>query len=188
MKVRMGIDVGGTHTKAVAIDNDTQEIIGEPAVVMTTHDDALGVAKGVVDSFSECMRNNNIKPDDVVFVAHSTTQATNALLEGDVANVGVFSVAGGGLEGFLAKRQSRLDDIDLQTGRVIKVINSFLKKKQLNNESILQNIRSLKEQGAQVIVASTAFGVDSSKEEEQIRNAAVTEGLMATMASEITKL
>ena len=26
-KVRMGIDVGGTHTKAVAIDNDTQQII-----------------------------------------------------------------------------------------------------------------------------------------------------------------
>ena len=26
--VRMGIDVGGTHTKAVAIDNATHEIIG----------------------------------------------------------------------------------------------------------------------------------------------------------------
>ena len=27
--VRVGIDVGGTHTKAVAIDNDTHEIIGK---------------------------------------------------------------------------------------------------------------------------------------------------------------
>ena len=27
--VRMGIDVGGTHTKAVAIDNATHEIIGK---------------------------------------------------------------------------------------------------------------------------------------------------------------
>ena len=31
-KVRMGIDVGGTHTKAVAIDNATQEIIGKSSV------------------------------------------------------------------------------------------------------------------------------------------------------------
>ena len=31
-KVRMGIDVGGTHTKAVAIDNATHQIIGKSSV------------------------------------------------------------------------------------------------------------------------------------------------------------
>ena len=41
--VRMGIDVGGTHTKAVAIDNATHEIIGKSSV-KTTHDDVRGVA------------------------------------------------------------------------------------------------------------------------------------------------
>ncbi len=30
--VRMGIDVGGTHTKAVAIDNATHEVIGKSSV------------------------------------------------------------------------------------------------------------------------------------------------------------
>lgn len=40
-KVRMGIDVGGTHTKAVAIDNATHEIIGKSSV-KTTHDDKAG--------------------------------------------------------------------------------------------------------------------------------------------------
>ena len=42
-KVRMGIDVGGTHTKAVAIDNATHEIIGKSSV-KTTHDDKAGQA------------------------------------------------------------------------------------------------------------------------------------------------
>ena len=86
-KVRMGIDVGGTHTKAVAIDNATHEIIGKSSV-KTTHDDKAGVAAGVVAAFQNCLRENNIDPKDVIFVAHSTTQATNALIEGDVAKVG----------------------------------------------------------------------------------------------------
>ncbi|GJM75614.1 hypothetical protein HMSSN036_78300 [Paenibacillus macerans] len=78
--IRMGIDVGGTHTKAVAIDNETHEIIGKSSV-KTTHDDARGVAAGVVRCFQNCLKENNIEPEDVVFVAHSTTQATNALIE-----------------------------------------------------------------------------------------------------------
>lgn len=49
-KVRMGIDVGGTHTKAVAIDNATHEIIGKSSV-KTTHDDKAGVATGVYRHF-----------------------------------------------------------------------------------------------------------------------------------------
>ena len=71
-KVRIGIDVGGTHTKAVAIDNSTYEIIGKYSV-KTTHDDKLGVAKGVVEAFENCLKVNNIDSKDVVFVAHSTT-------------------------------------------------------------------------------------------------------------------
>ena len=58
-KVRMGIDVGGTHTKAVAIDNATHEIIGKSSV-KTTHDDKAGVAAGVVVAFQNCLRENNI--------------------------------------------------------------------------------------------------------------------------------
>ena len=113
--VRMGIDVGGTHTKAVAIDNATHEIIGKSSV-KTTHDDRYGVAAGVVKAFQNCLRENDIAPEDVIFVAHSTTQATNALIEGDVACVGVLGMGPGGMEGFLAKHQTRLKDIDLGSG------------------------------------------------------------------------
>lgn len=185
--VRMGIDVGGTHTKAVALDNATHEIIGKSSV-KTTHDDKRGVAAGVVKAFQNCMAEHNIKPEDVVFVAHSTTQATNALLEGDVANVGIVGIANGGFEGFLAKRQTRIKDIDLGTGRIIKINNTFIKKKDMKDEKIRERINELKGQGTNVIVASKAFGVDSIEEEEQIHRIAEDMGLPTTMASDITKL
>jgi len=95
--IRVGIDVGGTHTKAVALDNETHEIVGQ-SVVMTTHDHKMGVAAGVIECFENCLTKNNIDPADVVFIAHSTTQATNALLEGDVAKVGIIGMGSGGLE------------------------------------------------------------------------------------------
>ena len=185
----MGIDVGGTYTKCVAMDNETHEIIGKNQV-KTTHDDKSGVAAGVVKSFQNCMRENNIAPEDVVFVAHSTTQATNAFIEGDVASVGVVGVAGGGLEGFLAKRQLALKDIvlDEKVGRMIKVYNTFIKKKMLTEDVINQNIDELLNQGSQVIVASMAFGVDSMDEEMMIHNCAEKKNVPVTMASDITKL
>ena len=188
-KVRMGIDVGGTHTKCVAMDNETHEIIGKDQV-KTTHDDKAGVAAGVVQSFRNCLKNFNIDPSDVVFVAHSTTQATNAFIEGDVANVGIIGIAGGGLEGFLAKRQLRLKDIvlDEKVGRMIKVFNTFIKKKQLSDEVINKNIDELISQGTDVIVASMAFGVDSMEEEQKIHDLASKKNIPVTMASDITKL
>jgi len=185
--VRMGIDVGGTHTKAVAIDNATHEIIGKSSV-KTTHSDEKGVAAGVVQAFNNCMAEHDIKPEDIVFVAHSTTQATNALLEGDVANVGIIGIAGGGLEAFLAKRQCFLKDIDLGTGKSIKINNTFIKKKELKDDIIRERINGLKQQGSNVIVASMAFGVDSIEEEKKIHNIAENMGIPTTVASEITKL
>ena len=47
MKVRIGIDVGGTFTDAVVIDNDTFELIGS-AKTPTTHEAKEGVAAGII--------------------------------------------------------------------------------------------------------------------------------------------
>ncbi|TCL72386.1 N-methylhydantoinase A/oxoprolinase/acetone carboxylase beta subunit [Hydrogenispora ethanolica] len=185
--IRIGIDVGGTHTKAVAIDNNTNQIVGKGSV-MTTHHHERGVAAGVVEAFQKCLAENDIRPDEVIFIAHSTTQATNALLEGDVARVGVIGLSGGGLEGFLAKRQTKIKDIDLGTGKFIEIDHTHLKIKEMSPENVKNTIQSLLERGDRVIVASKAFGVDNMREERMVAEEAERQGVPCTVASDITKL
>ena len=87
-RVRVGIDVGGTFTDVVAIDAATRELMAR-VKVPTTHDAPEGVAAGIVAGIERLLRESTFAAGDVAFIAHSTTQATNALLEGDVARVGV---------------------------------------------------------------------------------------------------
>src|SRR6476620_2890611 len=183
---RIGIDVGGTFTKAVLIDNQTFEVV-ERYSVLTTHSDARGVAKGVIEVFRNVLDRSQVAPAEVVFLAHSTTQATNALLEGDVASVGVIGMSTR-VESLLAKSQSAMKPIELAPGRYMKPANRFLMKEKLTDESIVNAIEELKAEGAKVIVASSAFGVDDNEAEETVRRLAIEAGLAATCGNEITKL
>ncbi len=185
--IRIGIDVGGTHTKAVAIDNNTNQIVGKGSV-MTTHHHPDGVAAGVVAAFQKCLAENDIQPEEVIFIAHSTTQATNALLEGDVARVGVIGLSGGGLEGFLAKRQTKIKNIDLGTGKFIEIDHTHLKTKEMSEANLKNTISNMISQGDRVIVASKAFGVDDMREERMVAEEAERQGVPCTVASDITKL
>jgi N-methylhydantoinase A len=97
-KVRVGIDVGGTFTDVVVVDNDTREVVSQ-LKVPTTHSAREGVALGIINAIERALSELEISPDDVIFIAHSTTQATNALLEGDVAQVGVIGLGSGSKAG-----------------------------------------------------------------------------------------
>ncbi len=185
--VRIGIDVGGTFTKAVLLDNDTHEIIGQ-AVVPTTHTAEAGVAAGVIEAFRRALDSARITAAEVVFIAHSTTQATNALLEGDVAPVGVLGMGRGAVESRLARSQTVIGDIELSAGRVISSTHAFLRSEELGTEAVRAAVEGLRAQGARVIVASDAFSVDDARAEEQVMAAAGELGLPATGGHEISKL
>ncbi|MDR2068577.1 MAG: hypothetical protein LBP71_01770 [Spirochaetaceae bacterium] len=113
-KIRIGIDVGGTFTHGVAI-NGNCEVIAH-TVTPTTHRSSYGVSEGIIRVFKDLMELADLSPESVVFVAHSTTQATNALLEGDVSKVGVIGM-GRGLEALKAKSDTTLADIALSGGK-----------------------------------------------------------------------
>lgn len=118
-----------------------------------------------MQAFKNCLKENDIDPKDVIFVAHSTTQATNALIEGDVAQVGVIGIGGKGPGGWIAKAQTNLKDIDLGSGRSIHLHNRYLVDDTLSDASVKAAIQELTGEGAQVIVASEVYGVDDMENE-----------------------
>ena len=183
---RIGIDVGGTFTKAVLIDNASFEVVGRYSV-LTTHSDARGVAAGVVEVFRNVLERSAVDPKDVVFLAHSTTQATNALLEGDVAAVGVIGMASR-VESELARGQSNVKDIELAPGRFLRPSHRFITTDKLDEALVRETLQSLRDEGVQVVVASSAFSVDDQSAEELVMRVATQLGLAVTGGHEITKL
>ena len=186
MKVRIGIDVGGTFTDAVAIDNDTYELIGT-IKVPTTHTAKEGVAKGIIEALIKLMKEHNIDPEDVLFIAHGTTQATNALLEGDVVPVGIIS-AGRGIEGIKVKSDTNIQDIELAPGKILKIANQYIELEDEFEKNVEMKIEDFKRQEIGAIVAAQAFSVDDPTIEDKIVDIVEQKGLPATATHEITKL
>ena len=187
-KVRIGIDVGGTFTDAIVIDNDTYEIIGKEKIP-TTHNSQGGVAKGIVDILNKIMKKNDILPEDVIFIAHGTTQATNALLEGDVAQVGVLAM-GSGMEASKVSNDTNVGHIELAPNKYLKVYHEFIDSTDFNTKDndINHSLENLKNQGAEVIVASESFSVDDPSNEIKVINMANDKGLYATGGHEVSQL
>ena len=154
---------------------------------MTTHSDTRGVAAGVVEVFRNVLERSEVDPKDVVFLAHSTTQATNAVLEGDVAAVGVIGMASR-IESVLARGQSNVKDIELAPGRFLRPSHRFITTDKLDEALVRQTLEALRSEGSQVVVASSAFGVDDQSAEEMVMRIAAELGLAVTGGHEITKL
>lgn len=185
-KYRIGIDVGGTFTDAAVIDNENFELITKKKIP-TTHHHPNGVAHGIITIIQQVLEENGISPRDVSFIAHGTTQATNALLEGDVARVGIIAM-GSGFEGKSARKEARIDDIPLADDKFLHTFNTFLDTRELNEERIRHAINELRQQGAEVIVASEAYSVDDPTNELNVMAIAEQMGISATGGHEITQL
>lgn len=185
--VRVGIDVGGTFTHAVAIDTETLEIVGR-AKVPTTHTAAEGVAKGIINALDELLAKGFITPDSVTFIAHSTTQATNALLEGDVAEVGVLGM-GSGASSWLSRSGTNISSIELAPGKFLKTCFEFLDTSKGFQPALAKTaIEKLVQKGAKAIAISEAFSVDAPENEQAALDIAREMGIPSTSGSEVSKL
>ena len=187
MKVRIGIDVGGTFTDAVAINNETYELIGA-VKTPTTHTAKEGVAAGIVEVLHKVMEQYNIKPEDVTFIAHGTTQATNALLEGDVAKVGVVTL-GQGIQGAKSRSDTTIGNIELAPGKFLNSDNQYVDTSvQDVDQAIRTALEMLKKQGCTSFVAAEAFSVDDPARENRTVELCKEMELPGTATNDISKL
>lgn len=88
-RFRIGIDTGGTFTDIVSVDADTGAM-RVTKVASTPANPAVGLVRGV----NAILAAADAAPDDVVGLAHGTTVATNALLQGEVRSLGLIVTEG----------------------------------------------------------------------------------------------
>ena len=89
---RIGIDVGGTFTDLVAIDDDGQVTLGK--VPSTPADQSMGVMHGLTQVAATLGLDLAALLAGTERIVHGTTVATNALLERKGAKVGLLTTEG----------------------------------------------------------------------------------------------
>ena len=89
MTYRLGVDVGGTFTDLLLI-NDATGDTHTAKVPSTPEDSSIGVLNGI----SRICEESKVDPKQVDLVMHGTTVATNAVLTGKGATVGLVTTAG----------------------------------------------------------------------------------------------
>src|SRR5918996_909898 len=164
-RIRIGIDVGGTFTKAVAVETFEGKILAS-VMVPTTHVSERGVADGILGALSKLVADSKIENSEIELISHSTTQAVNALLEGDTAKVGIIGM-GVGLEKHSIIKRTNIGDIPLAPNKYLKTCYHFLDtSRYISAGDVIDAIGRLRDEGAEVLTISEAYGVDDPSNEE----------------------
>jgi N-methylhydantoinase A/oxoprolinase/acetone carboxylase beta subunit len=181
--LRVGIDVGGTFTKAVAVCPATRELRAH-AAVPTTHTHEHGVAQGVADALRSLL--DRVDRDAIELVAFSTTQAMNALLEGDVPRVGVVGL-GEAPDLRRARKRTRVGTIGLAPERKLETSHVFLDATLgLEQRTLDEALLALARAGCRAVAVSAAFAVDDPAKERLVCERAAACGLAVCAGHELS--
>ncbi|MEJ6009790.1 hydantoinase/oxoprolinase family protein [Novosphingobium aquae] len=163
MTYRLGVDVGGTFTDLLLLDQGSAAF-WRHKTPSTPHDSSEGVLAGV----DAICAKAGITPAEIEFFLHGTTVATNAVLEGKGARVGLVTSDGyrqvmqiarsfvpGGLAGWIVwpkpEPLARLEDTVEIAGRMDAHGNEL---RPIDDDDIRSALGSLKAQGVQALTVS----------------------------------
>lgn len=174
--VRIGIDVGGTFTDVVLMDNRGKFFyIKTP----TTHDD---LAEGVLNGIADVLKISGQSLQATDSIIHGTTIGTNAIVEGKGAKVGLITTRG--FEDVLEiRRVARPKDAayDFEVDNPPPLVPRYLRKGvterinsngeiviPLDEDSVIRSVHFFQESGVHAITISLLFSFLNPRHERRV--------------------
>ena len=196
MTYRLGVDVGGTFTDILLIDEDSGATF-RAKTSSTPEDQSIGVLRGIDQACAAA----GIERTSVGDVFHGTTVATNAILEGKGARVGLVTTHGfrqvlqiarsfvpGGLAGWIIwpkpEPLAALEDTVEVRGRIASDGSVVT---ELDEDDVRTQLRALAGRGIEALSISLINSYANSAHEERVRELAAEElpGLAVSMSSAV---
>ncbi len=184
-RYRVGIDVGGTFTKAVVVDNEGSVVAA--ASTPTTYKGELGIARGILAALSRALEDGGVNPGMVERVTFTTTHNVNALLEGDLARVGLIVLARREHSNKAREAVAGIGPLDVAPGRRLEVIRKLIVHDGLlDGDDAERAVMEVLSQGAEAIAVSEAFGVDDPSREALVAEKAREAGVPSVAGHELS--
>ncbi len=181
MPYRLGVDVGGTFTDLLLIDEKTGGT-NMAKVPSTPEDSSIGVLNGI----KRVCASAGIKAHEITHVMHGTTVATNTILTGSGAKVGLVTTKGyahilqiarsfvpGGLGGWIIYNKSDpLAPLELTIEANERMSAKGKTVRKLDEDDLKKKLQKLKKRGIEALTISLINSYASGKHERQVRKIA----------------
>jgi N-methylhydantoinase A len=177
MAYRLGVDVGGTFTDLLLFHEHSGRF-WRHKTPSTPHDSSEGILLGLEAVCAAA----GVDPGDIAYFLHGTTVATNAILEGKGARVGLVTTEGhrqimqiarsfvpGGLAGWIVwpkpEPLARLDDTVEVKGRIMA---NGEERRPLNEDDVRAKLAQLKSRGIEALTVALMNAYANGAHERRI--------------------
>jgi N-methylhydantoinase A len=178
MSYRLGIDVGGTFTDLLLFNEKTGGMT-LTKVASTPQDQSIGVIQGI----EKIARQEGIDANEIKLILHGTTVATNAVLEGKGAKVGLITTKGfeqilhvarsqtpGPLAGWIIMiKPDPMAPLELTRGVSARSSATGVELTPLDEDEARGHIRDLHDRGIEALTVALINSFASGAHEERIK-------------------
>ena len=193
---RLGVDVGGTFTDLLLIEEATGRTFSAK-VPSTPKDSSIGVLNGV----ARVCETAGVEPSRITHVMHGTTVATNTVLTGTGAKVGLITTKGyrqvlqiarsfvpGGLGGWVIfNKKDPLAPLELTIEADERMDADGSTHKPLDEAALRRDLQLFKRSGVEAITVSLTNAYVSGAHERAVKAVVEAElpGLPVSISSEV---